>query len=81
MPIDYGLYETNIFIRDLKNERLNFVLEKFYELLLQHSYRDQTMLTYTFWKHKYENIKLLNNFGDNFYLKSGEILKVHKYVK
>lgn len=61
MPYNYGLYETGIYVRYLKNNELNLVLENLFNKLLKYSYRDQTILTYILWKNNYKAVKSLND--------------------
>lgn len=71
MPYNYGLYETGIYVRYLKNNELNLLLENLFSKLLKYSYRDQTILTYILWKNNYKAVKSLNNIGNEMVNKSG----------
>ena len=70
MPQNYGLSEGGIFIRHLKNEKLNQLLEELYETMLQLTYRDQALLSYLFWKH---DIKIWSELRDNAVCISGKM--------
>ena len=77
MPADYGLYETNIYGRTLKDSRLNQILEKMYELMEEFTYRDQVILPYVLWKN---NIRPKIFLSNEWALHSG-IKGDHEYVK
>ena len=70
MPEKYGLNESGLILRCLKNDKLNVFLEEFFNLILKFSYRDQAMLSYMFWKY---NIPIKYDFTHNFYCKTGKI--------
>jgi hypothetical protein len=80
IPYNYGLYETGIYVRCLKNNELNLLLENLFSILLKYSYRDQTILTYILWRNNYNAVKLLNNIGNQLLNKSGKKGK-HIYFK
>ena len=52
-PENFGLWENNVFLRPLKNERVNKICEELYDLMKIYSYRDQTLLSYVLWKNNY----------------------------
>jgi hypothetical protein len=61
-PKGYGLWETQIQSRDLKNKEVNKICEDLYNLMENFSYRDQTMLSYILWKNNFTpNDSVLNN--------------------
>lgn len=51
MPKGYGLGEGGLFIRDLRNEKVNNMCGELFLLMLRFTYRDQALLSYVFWKH------------------------------
>lgn len=52
-PEDFGLWENNVFLRPLKNNKVNKICEELYDLMKIYSYRDQTLLSYILWKNNY----------------------------
>ena len=76
MPTNYGLSAGGLFMRHLKNEHFNKLCEELYELMLKFSYRDQSLLSYVFWKN---NIKINTDFTNEFYCVSG-IMGDHNYI-
>ena len=61
-PKNYGLWETQIQLRSLKNDKLNKICEELYELMKIFSYRDQSLLSYVLWKNNFKaNDKILND--------------------
>lgn len=50
MPEKYGLYETNIIIRDNRDFRVAELMNMWANEVREHSHRDQLSLTYCMWK-------------------------------
>lgn len=76
MPANYGLTENGLFMRHLKNEKFNVFCEEFYNLMSQYSYRDQSFLSYMFWKY---DVTIHVDFTRQFLMVSGKIGD-HAYV-
>jgi hypothetical protein len=80
MVTNYGMYHCNIFIRFLKNEKLNKILENMTNIMRKFTNRDQTIFTYILWKNNYQNIKLLNEISTcKWWIRSGKKIRKHKY--
>ena len=78
MPKNRGLFENNLIIKSLKNNKLNKLLEILFNHMLKFSYRDQTLLTYILWKYKYKNLLYLEP-NKKYLVQSGKSSK-HKYI-
>lgn len=52
-PIDNGLYETGCLVRDCSNVKVIGLMEKWWEELVKHTYRDQLSFPYVCWKNNY----------------------------
>tara|TARA_Y100001937_G_C7134012_1_gene339013 strand:+ start:4557 stop:5252 length:696 start_codon:yes stop_codon:yes gene_type:complete len=52
-PENFGLWENNVFLRPLKDPKVNKICEELYDLMKIYSYRDQTLLSYVLWKNNY----------------------------
>lgn len=52
-PAGYGLTDNCVLIRSLKDEKLNKVMEDWWDELCRHSSRDQLSFTYCCWKNGY----------------------------
>ncbi|QKF94181.1 nucleotide-diphospho-sugar transferase [Fadolivirus algeromassiliense] len=76
MPTNYGLTAAGLFIRHLKNNELNKFCEELFDLMLKFSYRDQSLLSYMFWKNKQQ---LNCQLTDKFYIRSGK-MGDHSYI-
>jgi len=61
-PKNYGLWETQIQLRCLKNKKVNKICEDLYNLMKNYSYRDQSLLSYVLWKNNFTpNDEVLSN--------------------
>jgi hypothetical protein len=61
-PKNYGLWETQIQLRSLKNDKVNKICEELYSLMKNFSYRDQSLLSYVLWKNNFKaNDEILND--------------------
>lgn len=76
MPKNYGLPELGVFMRHLKNDKLNILCEELFSLMLKFTYRDQALMSYVFWKHG-ETINC--EFSKDYCYVSGKIGN-HNYV-
>lgn len=76
MPNNYGLFETGIFIRHLKNVKFNMMCAELFSLIQQYTYRDQALLTYVFWKN---NVNIPTYLTNDYYFITGEYGD-HNYV-
>lgn len=80
MVKNYGMYHCNIFIRFLKNKKVNEMLENMINIMKKFTNRDQTIFTYILWKNNYNDIKLLNEISTcKWWIRSGKKLRKHKY--
>lgn len=70
MPKKFGLSEGGLIMRHLKNKTLNDFFEEFFNLMLKYSYRDQSLLSYMFWKY---DVEMRCEFTHDFYFVSGKI--------
>ena len=72
MPKNFGLYETNIFYRSLRDERVNKLMNMWANELINNSHRDQLSLTYCIWKLNCKDIARIDYLYDednnNLYL-------------
>ena len=52
-PSQYGMIDSCVLVRDLKNDALNIVMDTWWNEVLNNSYRDQLSFNYAFWKNDY----------------------------
>lgn len=52
-PVDYGMVDSCILVRELKHEKLNDVMDLWWHEVSTKSYRDQLSFNYAFWKADY----------------------------
>ncbi len=53
MPLDYGLFETGCFYRDLNDSNVKEIMIKWWQEIEKNTYRDQISLPYVCWKNDY----------------------------
>ena len=78
-PSNNGLTENTVFWRKLDNEKLNKVMDLWWEEVIRGSIRDQLSLMYCFWKHNYSNYFLLNAKTENITSKNIHAFKEKYY--
>ena len=78
MPKNFGLYETNIFYRSLRDEGVNKLMDMWANELINNSHRDQLSLTYCIWKLNCKDI--ISEFDNSNFKKYCKLLK-HKPAK
>ena len=78
MPKNFGLYETGIFYRSLKDEGVNKLMDMWATELINNSHRDQLSLTYCIWKLNCKDI--ISEFDNSKFTKYCKLLK-HKPKK
>lgn len=59
MPVNFGLYETNIIFYNNKKNVREF-MKCVFEFMIGKSYRDQLSLTYNIWRYKFKDYMSLN---------------------
>lgn len=82
-PENYGLFENNIIYRKHNNPEIVEMMEEWWNFIENYSRRDQTSLTYIFWKHgrqikdyEFENLRIdYKNFCVFAHRKERELCK------
>lgn len=59
MPVNFGLFETNIIFYNNKKNIRDF-MKIVFEFMIGKSYRDQLSLTYNIWRHRFKDYMSLN---------------------
>jgi len=78
MPKKFGLYETGVFYRSLRDERVDKLMDMWADELINNSHRDQLSLTYCIWKLNCKDI--ISEFDTSDFNKYCKLLK-HKPKK
>lgn len=52
-PANYGMIDSCVLVRELKDQKLNTVMDTWWDEVLNKSYRDQLSFNYAFWKNDF----------------------------